>query len=40
VTPPFPLDDLDSVDVRWPTGRCMERIDGLLPAPPDSPDSD
>ena len=40
VTPPFPLDDLDSVDVRWPAGRCMERIDGLLPAPPEAPAMD
>jgi hypothetical protein len=35
VTPPFPLDDLDSVDVAWPAGRCFERTDGLLPARPD-----
>jgi hypothetical protein len=33
VEPPFPLDDLEMVDIRWPAGRCTERWDGLLPAP-------
>ena len=28
VESPIPLDP-DTVDVRWPTGRCFERIDGL-----------
>lgn len=32
VEPPFELDD-DSVDVRWPGGRCFEFIADLLPAP-------
>jgi hypothetical protein len=32
VEPPFPVDDLDSVDVLWPRGRCFEQIEGLLPA--------
>lgn len=30
VEPPFHIDDVDCVDVRWPAGRCFERIDGLL----------
>lgn len=29
VEPPFPLDDF-SVDVRWPSGRCFESIEGLI----------
>jgi len=33
VKPPFYIDDLASVDVRWPAGRCFEKIKGLLPAP-------
>ena len=33
VEPPFPVDDLDQVDVRWPNGRCFEPIAGLLAAP-------
>lgn len=33
VEPPFPIDDLQQVDVRWPNGRCFEPIAGLLPAP-------
>lgn len=33
VEPPFPVDDLEQVDVRWPNGRCFEPITGLLPAP-------
>ena len=33
VEPPFSLDDLCRVDVRWPAGRCTERTDGLLLAP-------
>jgi hypothetical protein len=33
VEPPVPLEDLDSVDVRWPSGRCFELEIGLLPAP-------
>ena len=32
--PPFAVDDLDLVDVRWPAGRCFEAVAGLLPAPP------
>jgi hypothetical protein len=31
VEPPFPLES-DSVDVRWPAGRCFEEVDGLLPS--------
>ena len=34
VEPPFELDD-DMVDVRWPAGRCFERVDQLLPADDD-----
>jgi hypothetical protein len=30
VEPPFPLEP-DSVDVRWPAGRCFEEVAGLLP---------
>ena len=33
VEPPFRVDDLGEVDVRWPHGRCFEKIEGLLPAP-------
>jgi hypothetical protein len=33
VEPPFPVDDLEQVDVRWPNGRCFEPITGLRPAP-------
>lgn len=29
VEPPFAIDDLELVDVRWPAGRCMEAIEGL-----------
>ncbi len=32
VEPPFPLDEGD-VDVRWPSGRCFEAVEGLLAAP-------
>jgi hypothetical protein len=35
VEPPFPVDDLQEVDVRWPGGRCFEPISSLLPAPPE-----
>ena len=35
VEPPFPL-DADTVDVRWPNGRCFEAVAGLLPAPAES----
>lgn len=34
--PPFPVRDLQMVDVHWPAGRCFEPISGLLPAPADS----
>lgn len=34
VEPPFAVDDLGVVDVRWPSGRCFESVDGLLPAAP------
>ena len=33
VEPPFHIDDVDCVDVRWPAGRCFEQMDGLLLAP-------
>jgi hypothetical protein len=33
VEPPFAVDDIGQVDVQWPTGRCFEPIEGLLPAP-------
>ncbi len=33
VEPQFRLDDIGGVDVRWPAGRCFERIVELLPAP-------
>lgn len=33
VEPPFPVEDLEQVDVRWPNGRCFEPIAGLLSAP-------
>jgi hypothetical protein len=29
VEPPFPIEDLDLVDVLWPAGRCMDPIEGL-----------
>lgn len=29
VEPPFELEDYD-VDVRWPGGRCFEKVSGLL----------
>jgi hypothetical protein len=32
IDPPFRVDDLGAVDVRWPHGRCFEQIEGLLPA--------
>ena len=32
VEPLFPL-DADTVDVRWPSGRCFEAVAGPLPAP-------
>lgn len=35
VEPPFSL-DADTVDVRWPNGRCFEAVAGLLPAPAES----
>lgn len=31
VEPPFDVDDLNEVDVRWPKGRCFEAVSGLLP---------
>jgi hypothetical protein len=33
VEPPFRVNDLGEVDLRWPAGRSFEKIDGLLPAP-------
>ena len=33
VEPPFALEP-DSVDVRWPAGRCFEFVSQLLPASP------
>jgi len=39
VEPPFPVDDLGDVDVRWPGGRCFESVNGLLHAPP-NPDEE
>ena len=33
VEPPFGIDDLNIVDVRWPAGRCFEAIRQLLLAP-------
>ncbi len=30
VEPPFSLDDINSIDVRWETGRCFEDVQGLL----------
>ena len=30
VDAPFEVADLDVVDVRWPAGRCFEKINGLL----------
>ena len=35
VLPPFSLEH-NAVDVRWPNGRCFERVEGLLPAPSNS----
>lgn len=35
VAPPFELEP-DSVDVRWPAGRCFEFVSQLLPAPPEN----
>ena len=32
IAPPFHMDD-SVVDVRWPCGRCLEEVVGLLPAP-------
>jgi hypothetical protein len=32
IEPPFHMDD-SVVDVRWPCGRCLEEVAGLLPAP-------
>ena len=29
VEPPFSVDDIDCVDVRWDNGRCFEEISGL-----------
>ena len=29
VEPPFPVDDLGDVDVKWPNGRCFEPATGL-----------
>ena len=34
VAPPFAVDDLGMVDVRWPGGRYFEYEAQLLPAPP------
>lgn len=31
VEPPFEMGE--EVDVRWPCGRCFERVDQLLPSP-------
>lgn len=33
VEPSFRIDDLGAVDVRWPLGRCFEKIEGLFLAP-------
>lgn len=30
VEPPFDVEDLELVDVRWPAGRCFETIHGLI----------
>ena len=30
IDPPFDIADLDLVDVRWPAGRCFEKVHGLL----------
>ena len=30
VEPPFPVDDIETVDVRWPGGRCFEYKKQLL----------
>ena len=35
VEPPFELDPSEDVDVRWPAGRCFEKVSGLLPAEPE-----
>lgn len=32
VEPPFTVDGVGYVDVRWPAGRCFEAVAGLLPA--------
>lgn len=29
VEAPFDVSDLDIVDVRWPAGRCFEKVQGL-----------
>ena len=29
VEPPFTIDNIDYVDVRWESGRCFEKISGL-----------
>lgn len=39
VESPFPIDDLQLVDVRWPAGRCFESIRGLRVVPQDEPTS-
>lgn len=33
----FEQDCVPCVDVRWPNGRCSQRVDELLPAPDDGP---
>ncbi|MEM1038752.1 MAG: hypothetical protein AAGI12_04710 [Pseudomonadota bacterium] len=38
VEPPFSLEGSGAVDVRWPCGRCFERVSGLLPAGDDEGD--
>lgn len=30
VESPFPIDDIDFVDVRWENGRCFEEVSSLL----------
>lgn len=35
VEPPFSLEGSGDVDVRWPHGRCFEKISGLLLADDD-----
>lgn len=41
IAPPFHMDD-SVVDVRWPCGRCLEEVAGLLPAQADehAPEAD